>query len=105
MRGLDRLQAIRRSGKRPEGLVKLSTDPFDRDYEGYVVIDAGDAPERADLRVFTRLSVVVVGREFKTIDNWAKAVAAAGATNVAIVMDDGEVSEMAILKHNGEMLA
>lgn len=107
MRGLDRLIAIRRSGMKPAGLVKVATDSDCYAYEGWVVCDSADTPEKVDLRPFVGLSVLVSGATFDTVDAWARAIASAGAKNVAVLVagDFPTMNDAAILKHNGEMLA
>jgi hypothetical protein len=107
MRGLDRLIEIRRGGMKPAGLVRLVTDPESLVYDGWVVCDEGDKPAAADLRAFKGLSVSVVGKDFDAVDAWARAVADAGALNVAVIVANGipSRSDWAFLKHNGEMLA
>lgn len=107
MRGLERLQKLRRDGLRPQDPVKVDTDHTSREYGGWVVVDEGDRPGLADLRAFKGLEVIVSANNFKTGDEWARAIAEAGAESVAMyVCDEFCITEgPAVLKHRGEMLA
>lgn len=107
MRGLDELRQIRRRGLKPSGLLRLATETECEAGGSRLVCDEGDRPAATDLRPFVGLSVFITGRDFDVVDAWAQAIANAGATNVAILVagDQPRMSDAAILKHNGEMLA
>lgn len=107
MRGLDDLRQIRRRGLKPSGLLRLATEVECEAGGSRLVCDDGDSPESADLRPFIGLSVFVTGRDFAIVEAWARAIANAGAANVAVLVagDHPRREDAAILKHNGEMLA
>lgn len=107
MRGLERLQKLRRDGLRPQDPVRVDTDPASHEYGGWLVVDRGERPGLVDLRAFKGLAVIVSAPEFQAADEWAKAIADAGADSVAVYVADGFDLKAgpAFLKFKGEMLA
>lgn len=107
MRGLDRLQKLRRDGLRPQDPVKFDTDHTSREFGGWIVVDDSDRPGLVDLRAVKGLDVIVSAPDFETGDKWANAIANAGADSVALyVVGEYELKAgPAFLKFKGEMLA
>lgn len=81
MKGLDRIESLRRSGLKPAYVAITDTPPMpglldDAQYE------LKDVPEFFDLRVLVGLLVVIQGDDQGLVDRWARAAMKAGASTV-----------------------
>lgn len=111
MRGLERLQTVRRGGLRPQvvhldmpGMGLSTGSPM----EGQILVEQGDTPSSVDLRALRGLCVIAMGitGDMERIEQWAWAAIDAGAKDVGVAVfnHDGSTEGPVWVCRNGETL-
>lgn len=112
MRGLDRLQQLRRDGLKPS-LVFLDMPGLGLSsgitLEGQLVVEPTDSPATTDLRALHNLCVIAMGKsgDFERVEAWGRAAIRAGAKDVGVgvYLNDGGTDGPVWIHRGGETLA